>query len=236
MYLIWLLISIEGSLFADFTGYQQGLGTYKVFPDIVPSYQNIQLGLRNFYNIKGTAMLSIALNKKQLGFSVTYLNLGSYFKFLELGFTIRRKIKEINYGLCITFNREFLPVFKNYIEFSTSTGINLSKALNIHAGVSGLPYHVKLPLILNMNSPAGKTSLLVEGEKYMPLRVSVFQRFLLSPRISFLLFLSTVPYKIGASITLSYGKIKFTGFSEIHDTLGQSGGALVEYAPYKSYN
>lgn len=235
-YIVFTIFTITGGLLGDFTAYRQGIGTYKIFPDIYPENTSIQLGARNFYNIKGTIMIAAAYNGNTISFSANYIDLQTYFRSLETGFAIRHNIKGINYGICVSFNREFLPVTKNSVDFSVSTGINITKTLTFHTGISSLPSNVKLPALININSPAGITSLYLEGEKYMPLKVTVFQMFLITKRISFLIFFSTTPYKIGASITFKHGKLNFTAFSEIHDILGQSSGALVEYAPFKSYN
>ena len=235
-YIVLSIFTITGGLLGDFTAYRQGVGTYKIFPDIYPENTSIQLGARNFYNIKGTIMFAAAYNENTTSFSANYIALQTYYRSLEAGFAIRHSIKGVNYGICVSYSREFLPVTKNSLDFSISTGISITKALTFHTGISSFPSHVKLPALINIDSPAGITSLYLEGEKYMPLRVAIFQTFLITKRISFLIFFSTTPYKIGVSITFKYGKLNFTAFSEIHDILGQSSGALVEYAPFKSYN
>ncbi len=236
MYLLIFLLSLPGSLIADFTGYRQGAGTYKIFPDILPEIENIQLGARNFYGIKNTLLLYTAYNRKEFTSSAELIKLETYYTAALLGFSLRYPFYNVKTGLSVVFDREFKPTPKNSIDFSLSTGIQIFKDLGLHSGISGFPSRIRIPLLVDIHTKVGETLILLEGERYMPLKAEVSQSFILSRRVKILLFMSTVPYKIGINVSLSFKKIILEAFSEIHDILGQSGGAMVEYAPSKSYN
>ncbi len=237
MVFLLLIAYLTGGLFSDARGYRQGLGTLSIFPDIQPEVCNFQAGIRNFYGISGTLLMSISYNKPEFSIAVSTINLASYYRTFCMTFVIRHtQINNLSGGIGFTFEREFIPQTRNKIAFSISTGTKPFQSLYIHGGIYGIPIRTRIPFLILIITPVGKTGVFLEGEKGLPLKLLVFQNFKLSKRIKACVSFSTSPNKLGIGILLSHEKLLFEPFSEIHDVLGQSGGVIVEYAPLKSYN
>ncbi len=236
--LLLLAISLfSGSVFADIRGYRQGLGTVSVFPDIKITDYSIQAGLRNFYGLSGTYLFGISYNRQPLSIQATFMNIASYYRTASLSFAIRKESKNgLSAGTGFSFIREFIPYTENRIVFALSSGIKPFSTLSIHTGVYGVPVRTRIPILIMVTTLAGKTGILLEGEKGLPLKLLLFQRFNLTERIRTYLSFSTSPNKLSIGITMQYHNLLFEPFSEIHDILGQSGGIIVEYAPSQSYN
>ena len=237
MLLCLLFISFWGASFSDNTGYRPGVGTEHIFPDISENTKNVQFGVRNFYGIRGTFLSAISYNQPQFSVEASFLSLSSYYRRIGISFSLRHEINNIfKTGVSFSLNRELLPYNENRITFGISSGINLLPHINVHAGIYDVPEGTRIPLLVNIQTAAGTTGIIIEGESGLPLKLLLFQRFKISKKLSTYLAFSTAPNKMVIGLDISKGKVLFDVFSEIHDVLGQSGGMVVEYTPFKLYN
>lgn len=238
MFLLFLVGLLGENTFSDIRGYTQGLGILHMFPDIYPSTSYyIQGAISNFYGINGTFLFSLSYNKPNISVGTSLLNLISYYRSATITIAIRHVMQNVyTKGVAITFQREIIPMSVNRISFAFSTGIHLFKKLRIHASVYDIPVRTRIPLFINISTTIGRTGIVIEGEKGLPLKLLLFQNFKISNRVKILLSFSTAPNNLGIGIIIRHKNIYFEPFTKIHDVLGQSSGLIVEYAPSQSYN
>jgi len=232
-----LFISFTGALFSDNTGYMPGLGTEHIFPDIRENTKNVQLGIRNFYGIRGTFLSAISYSQPQFSVEASFLSLSSYYRRVGISFSLRHEINNIfKTGVSFNLNRELVPYNENKITFGISSGINLLPHVNIHAGIYDIPEGTRIPLLVNIQTERGTTGIIIEGQSGLPLKLLLFQRFTISKKLRTYIAFSTSPNKLVIGVDISEKRVLFDVFSEIHDVLGQSDGMVVEYTPSKLYN